>query len=422
MLNVVRPIVVTAAVLMAVAQPGTAEAQYFRLAINEINLWGPQDTTESTCPDGYWPNLCLGWDRTDEVYFTVAGVTGDNAAVSLPFILLPPHGSPYGMREQRAGGPSHFRNIPLWDGHWQYLVGGQYAFFAVFVRERDVEPLTLRSDVNNAAAEMRQVRLNPALTEEAAVAQLESAALRLYYNLLSDTDDILAAFTVRIRRPGLNPGLASTWKQLDSTSWYLQSNWGARFYRSVDYSATVDEWVGWAYEISANIQQLVSPVVSRHSGKCLDVANAALLGGANVQQYACSGSVPGYVGYYDEKPNQQWILNPSYPELGSTFSLISLNSGLCLDVAAGSREDGANVQQYACQRLGRDQHQQWRFTYVSTTTPTVDSGYELRNVNSGKCLDVAEASLVDGGNVQQFTCHGGRNQWWFPYGYVPFRR
>src|SRR5262245_27233606 len=135
--------IVTATVLMTVVWTGNAEAQLFRLAINEINLWGPQDSTESTCPTSAWPNVCVGWDRTDEVYFTVAGVTGQNAAISLPYIPLPPHGSPYGMRAPREGGPSTFRNIPLWNGQWQYVSAGQYAFFAVFVRERDREPLTL---------------------------------------------------------------------------------------------------------------------------------------------------------------------------------------------------------------------------------------------------------------------------------------
>jgi hypothetical protein len=418
MLKPVRPIILTASVLMAVAWPGRAEAQYFRLAISEINLWGPQDSTESTCPTSQWPSVCVGWDRRDEVYFTVAGVTGQNAAISLPYIPLPPHGSPYGMRSPQDGGPSTFRNIPLWDGHWQSMAAGQFAFFVVFVRERDSEPLTLASDVQNAANQMRQVRVGTQLSQDAAVGQLESIARRLFENLSSDTDDVIAALTVHIRIPTLNPAVMATWKPLDTTaSPFAQSSWSAKFYRSHNCC-----FIGWGYETMMNIQQLISPVVNRNSGKCLDVVNADLRGGANVQQYACSGRYPGYYSYYDATPNQQWILNPWFPDVDNAFSLISVNSGLCLDVAGGSVDDGANVQQYACQRLGFDSHQQWRFNPTYSPTPPYATGLEMRNVKSDKCLDVADASLVDGGNVQQFTCHRGTNQLWLPYGYLPFRR
>ncbi|WP_376774029.1 RICIN domain-containing protein [Allostreptomyces psammosilenae] len=43
------------------------------------------------------------------------------------------------------------------------------------------------------------------------------------------------------------------------------------------------------------------------------------------------------------------------------------------------------------------------------TAPTVDY-VTLRNVNSGKCLDVDAASTADGANVQLWTCNGGTNQ------------
>jgi hypothetical protein len=415
-------VIVTAAALMTVVWPGDAEAQYFRLAINRIEVWGPQDSTESTCPTSYWPNVCVGWDRRDEVYFTVAGVTGQNATVSAPYVPLPPHGSPYGMRTARDGGPSNFGNIPLWNGQWQYLAAGQYAFFVVFVRERDVEPLTLTTAVNNAAAEMRQVRLNAQLPEETAIAQLESVARRLYQNLTADGDDIITTFTVHIRMPLLNPGLMSKWKPLDPAPIpFSQSNWAAEFVPSYNFTNTIETFAGWAYDVEANIQQLISPVVNTNSGKCLDVANASVLNGGNVQQYACSGRFPGYFGYYDQTANQQWILNPWGVGFESIFSLISVNSGLCLDVESESLLDGANVQQYSCRtRWLGSSHQQWHLTFVNRFTPAHEFGYELRNMRSGKCLDVASGSLLNGANVQQFTCHGGTNQLWLPYGYRAF--
>ena len=78
--------IVAAAALATAAWPGNGEAQYFRLAINEINMSGPQDSTEpSPCT---WGWFCA--DRRDEVYFTLATITGQNVAVSAPFIPLQP--------------------------------------------------------------------------------------------------------------------------------------------------------------------------------------------------------------------------------------------------------------------------------------------------------------------------------------------
>ncbi len=44
--------------------------------------------------------------------------------------------------------------------------------------------------------------------------------------------------------------------------------------------------------------------------------------------------------------------------------------------------------------------------------PVGGGDYEIRNVKSNKCLDVAGAVTYDGGNVQQFGCHGGPIQKW----------
>ena len=40
-------------------------------------------------------------------------------------------------------------------------------------------------------------------------------------------------------------------------------------------------------------------------------------------------------------------------------------------------------------------------------------GYnELVAKHSGKCLDAAASSTADAANVQQWSCHGGNNQRW----------
>jgi hypothetical protein len=81
----------------------------------------------------------------------------------------------------------------------------------------------------------------------------------------------------------------------------------------------------------------------------------------------------------------------------------NVNSGRCVDVFGGSTNKNANVQQFSC---NNGANQRWEF---------VDLGggqYAIRNVNSGQVLDVAGDSRANGANVQQFPWNGGANQRW----------
>ena len=50
---------------------------------------------------------------------------------------------------------------------------------------------------------------------------------------------------------------------------------------------------------------------------------------------------------------------------------------------------------------------------ASGSMPTFNGGYyEIEARHSGKCLDVAWASLADSEHVNQFTCKGSFNQQW----------
>ena len=62
-------------------------------------------------------------------------------------------------------------------------------------------------------------------------------------------------------------------------------------------------------------------MVSRHSGKCLDVSGGSLGDGASIIQWQCHGGA-----------NQQWRLEVA----GEGYSrMVSRASGKCLDVTAG---------------------------------------------------------------------------------------
>jgi hypothetical protein len=76
---------------------------------------------------------------------------------------------------------------------------------------------------------------------------------------------------------------------------------------------------------------------------------------------------------------------------------------MVLDVTGGSRDNGANVQQYP---WNGGANQRWRGRGPN-------NNFELVNVNSGKCLDVQGSGNVNNTNIIQYDCNGGSNQRWF---------
>jgi hypothetical protein len=75
------------------------------------------------------------------------------------------------------------------------------------------------------------------------------------------------------------------------------------------------------------------------------------------------------------------------------------HSGKCLDVAGESKLDGARLIQWHC----LDNHYNQQFSFVPT-----DSGYvQIVARHSGKCLDVKDASTASYTPIWQWTCHVG---------------
>lgn len=98
---------------------------------------------------------------------------------------------------------------------------------------------------------------------------------------------------------------------------------------------------------------------------------------------------------------QAGLSKPQLNFLQTSFeSLAARHSGKCVDVAAASGIDSANVQQWDCQGTP---NQLWEEV-------PVNNGFMLRVKHSGKCMDVTGSSVLPGANVQQWTCHGGANQ------------
>lgn len=128
-------------------------------------------------------------------------------------------------------------------------------------------------------------------------------------------------------------------------------------------------------------------IVSDYSGKCVDVAAASTADGANVQQYQCNGTAA-----------QQFDVE----YIGSAYRILNAGSRKAVDVASASLADGANVQQWTNNDTGAQ-----RFVITATGS---NGAYTLRNQGSGKCVDVQGWSTADGGNIQQWSCAGTQNQ------------
>ena len=92
----------------------------------------------------------------------------------------------------------------------------------------------------------------------------------------------------------------------------------------------------------------------------------------------------------------------SVPE-GTYVIQTSMAVGKVLDVAAGSKDAGANVQLYGYN--GTDA-QKWHISYGADDLATIT------NVGSGKVLDVSGASSTPGANVWQYDANGTLAQKW----------
>lgn len=126
-------------------------------------------------------------------------------------------------------------------------------------------------------------------------------------------------------------------------------------------------------------------VVTLYSGlsssKAVDVASGSMSSGANVQLYSANGSLA-----------QKWNVTKV---ADNTYTLQSVRSGMNLAVGAND-----NVVQ---ETPSGASNQQW--------VPSISKGQTiLKNVETGKVLDVASASTANGANIQVYTANGSDAQ------------
>lgn len=126
-----------------------------------------------------------------------------------------------------------------------------------------------------------------------------------------------------------------------------------------------------------------------NSGKALDVADGSTENGANVQQWDSHGGAM-----------QQWRVQH---QGNGEFTFINGNSGKALDITAGGTDDGDTAIQWE-PTGGANQ----RFT-IEEQAP---DEYMVINVNSGKALDVYQMGTENGDDVVQWEPFGNDNQRW----------
>lgn len=95
---------------------------------------------------------------------------------------------------------------------------------------------------------------------------------------------------------------------------------------------------------------------------------------------------------------------PSPFPLPAGGQMRNANSGKCLEITNSSKDNSAAAQQWTC---GAQAGAKWEFR------PTATAGvYQIVNVNSGKCLEIVNSNKDNGARAQQYTCHDISTMLW----------
>ena len=169
-----------------------------------------------------------------------------------------------------------------------------------------------------------------------------------------------------------------------------QNAFPARMY--VDYVRVYQDGGTVTPPPTTNGGQSYFMLVNRATGKCADLIGGNTSNGALINQWS----------YDYNGPNQRWALLPT--EGGNHFKLTSWVTGKCACPVGDSSADGTQIHDY--DYTGNNPFQQWDL---------VDAGngwYKVRNVGSGKLLDVAYGSTADNTKLQLVADNNGYAQQW----------
>lgn len=183
-----------------------------------------------------------------------------------------------------------------------------------------------------------------------------------------------------------------------------------------------------------------------HSGKCLQAEGSGLENGQLIIQKDCNGSQAQLWKRELATPTQN---NSDELVDGGIYRVLSKLSGKALDITDWSLAAGTELQQWEAQRRQENQEFYVRVLDANIITLTSayshmaiiargdqngapviqqdivtgvqpqisvirlpDHNYQLKFAATGKCIDVRDVSTADGARIQQWDCHGGDNQVW----------
>lgn len=194
-------------------------------------------------------------------------------------------------------------------------------------------------------------------------------------------------------------------------NWMVQNANAIWNNRRTDYNLTWNVWnqktpqnagekithyasaLAWLQYTPSKSENIVSgqtySIVSKSSGKVIDVAGGSLLQGADVLQWDNHNAA-----------NQRWIVTSLS---GGSYSIINVNSNMSLDLEGGGTNNGANVLQWG---WNNGNNQKWNLQ------PDGNGYYTIVSVASGKAIDIEAGSTANGGNIIQWTINGQDNQKW----------
>lgn len=142
-------------------------------------------------------------------------------------------------------------------------------------------------------------------------------------------------------------------------------------------------------------------LVNRNSGKVMEAAGGSTANGTNIQQNTYNGTT-----------YQQWNVKPINPRNGGDFSYFNISgvqSGKHIDISNASLDNGGNAIMWEKGTWwdGRQSpNQVWYLEYAG------DGWFYIRNQYSSFCLEVASNSIANTANIQQWEKDGGTNQQW----------
>jgi hypothetical protein len=125
--------------------------------------------------------------------------------------------------------------------------------------------------------------------------------------------------------------------------------------------------------------------------------------------------MPGGTGYQTGQTNAERVVNITWgediqPVIGGKYILVNRQSGKVMEVPNASTNTGTSIWQNA---YNGGLHQQWNVNPVSSRVGGDFSYYTLTAANSGLSLDILNWSLNNGGSIILWDDVKGGNQQWF---------